>query len=204
MIKQHEMSFPDCTLCMNQPQNPVYRFLCGHNFCNYRISCVIEKIGFCPQCSQEKLFPGNQPPGYMAWRIKSLKSLPDYEGCGTIVITFNFQGGIQGPDHANPGERFSEIFCSAYLPNNLTEVEVCNLLRRTFHERLIFTLRRSPTIGEDNKIVLNGIELKTSLTGGPAKRTPASFKFSSFNDNVKKLIFSCLFLRLRLSRSLVP
>ena len=96
MIKQHEMSFPDCTLCMNQPQNPVYRFLCGHNFCKYRISCVIEKIGFCPQCSQEKLFPGNQPPGYMAWRIKSLKSLPDYEGCGTIVITFNFQGGIQG------------------------------------------------------------------------------------------------------------
>lgn len=96
MIKQHEMSFPDCTLCMNQPQNPVYRFLCGHNFCNYRISCVIEKIGFCPQCSQEKLFPGNQPPGYMTWRIKSIKSLPGYEGCGTIVITFNFQGGIQG------------------------------------------------------------------------------------------------------------
>ena len=76
---------------------------------------------------------------------------------------------VLGPDHANLGERFSEIFSSAYLPNNLTEVEVCNLLRRTFHERLIFTLRRSPTIGEDNKIVLNGIELKTSLTGGPAK-----------------------------------
>ena len=27
MIKQHEMSFPDCTLCMNQHQNPVYRIL---------------------------------------------------------------------------------------------------------------------------------------------------------------------------------
>ena len=77
-------------------ENPVYRFLCGHNFCNYRLSCVIEKIGFCPQSSQEKLFPGNQPPGYMTWRIKSLKSLPGYKGCGTIVITFNFKGGIQG------------------------------------------------------------------------------------------------------------
>lgn len=76
---------------------------------------------------------------------------------------------VLAPNHANPEERFSEVFCSAYLPNNLTEVEVCNLLRRAFHERLIFTLRRSPTIGEDNKIVLNGIELKTSLTGGPAK-----------------------------------
>ena len=76
---------------------------------------------------------------------------------------------VLAPNHANPEERFSEVFCSAYLPNNLTEVEVCNLLRRAFHERLIFTLRRSPTIGEDNKVVLNGIELKTSLTGGPAK-----------------------------------
>ena len=81
MIKQHEMSFPDCTLCMNQHQNPVYRFLCGHNFCNYCISCVIKKIGFCPQCSQEKLIPGNQTPGYMTWRTESLKSLPGYEGC---------------------------------------------------------------------------------------------------------------------------
>ena len=91
MIKQHEMSFPDCTLCMNQHQNPVYRILCGHNFCNYCISCVIEKIGFCPQCSREKRFPGNQPPGYMTWRTESLKSLPGYEGCKTIVITFNFR-----------------------------------------------------------------------------------------------------------------
>ena len=96
MIKQHEMSFPDCTLCMNQHQNPVYRFLCGHNFWNYCISCVIKKIGFCPQCSQEKLIPGNQTPGYMTWRTESLKSLPGYEGCETIVITFNFRGGIQG------------------------------------------------------------------------------------------------------------
>ena len=96
MIKQHEMSFPDCTLCMNQHQNPVYRILCGHNFCNYCISCVIEKIGFCPQCSREKRFPGNQPPGYMTWRTESLKSLPGYEGCKTIVITFNFRGEIQG------------------------------------------------------------------------------------------------------------
>ena len=96
MIKRHEMSFPDCTLCMNQYQNPVYRFLCGHNFCNYCISCVIKKIGFCPQCSQEKLIPGNQTPGYMTWRTESPKSLPGYEGCETIVITFNFRGGIQG------------------------------------------------------------------------------------------------------------
>ena len=96
MIKQHEMSFPDCTLCMNQHQNPVYRFLCGHNFWNYCISCVIKKIGFCPQCSQEKLIPGNQTPGYMTWRTESLKSLPGCEGCETIVITFNFRGGIQG------------------------------------------------------------------------------------------------------------
>ena len=96
MTKQPKMSYRDCALCMNQHRNPLYGCQCGHYFCNNCISCVIEKIGFCPQCSQEKLFPGNQPVGYMSWRTESRYSLPGYEECETIVLAFNFQGGIQG------------------------------------------------------------------------------------------------------------
>ena len=96
MTKQPKMSYLDCALCMNQHRNPIYGCQCGHYFCNNCISCVIEKIGFCPQCSQEKLFPGNQPVGYMSWRTESRYSLPGYEECETIVLAFNFQGGIQG------------------------------------------------------------------------------------------------------------
>ena len=96
MTKQPDMSFRDCALCMNQHRNPVYGRQCGHYFCKNCISCVNEKIGICPQCSQEKLFPGNQPVGYMAWRTDSQHWLPGYEGCGIVVLTFNFQGGIQG------------------------------------------------------------------------------------------------------------
>jgi len=50
----------------------------------------------CPTCKQENLVTRNQPLGYMACRTESWDSLPGYEECGTIVITYNFDGGIQG------------------------------------------------------------------------------------------------------------
>jgi len=49
----------------------------------------------CPTCRRENLLLGNQPVGYMTWRTK-YNSLPGYEECGTIVIIFNFEEGIQG------------------------------------------------------------------------------------------------------------
>ena len=95
-LKIHETSPRDCTMCMNQYKDPVYGLPCGHYFCKSCINCFIEKSGICPQCSHEKLFRGNQPVGYMTWRTESRKSLPGYETCGTIVVTYNFKEGIQG------------------------------------------------------------------------------------------------------------
>ena len=51
---------------------------------------------FFPVCKEENLFPGNQPVGYMTWRSESNSSLPGYEKFGTILLTFNFDSGIQG------------------------------------------------------------------------------------------------------------
>ncbi|PFX14660.1 uncharacterized protein LOC111344502 [Stylophora pistillata] len=178
-----KMISQDCTTCLNQDRNPVYGSACGHYFCKNCIGSVIEKLGFCPQCKQEKLFPGNQPVGYMTWRTELRKSLPGYETSGTIVVTFNFNGGIQGAEHPNPGERFGGFFCTAYLPHTITGLEVCNLLRRAFNGRLIFTIGKCPATGEDNKIVWNGIELKTGRTGGPANY---SYPDLSYLDRVKK------------------
>ena len=95
-LKIHETSPRDCTMCMNQYKDPVYGLPCGHYFCKSCINCFIEKSSTCPQCSHEKLFRGNQPAGFMTWKTESRKSLPGYESCGTIVITYNFKEGIQG------------------------------------------------------------------------------------------------------------
>ena len=70
---------------------------------------------------------------------------------------------ITGPEHPNPGVPYSCLFCSAYLPDNAEGQELCSLLLRAFNRRLIFT------VGVDNAIVANGIELKTSKTGGPSR-----------------------------------
>lgn len=90
------MNSQECTTCMNHQRNPVFDYGCSHCFCKYCISAVMENVRHCPQCRQEKLFPGNQPVGCMTWRNESRKWLPGYETYGTIVVTFNFKGGIQG------------------------------------------------------------------------------------------------------------
>ena len=64
---------PNCSMCMNLNKDPV-----------------------CPVCRKENLFRGNQPVGCMTWRSESYSSLPGYEKFGTILLTFNFDSGIQG------------------------------------------------------------------------------------------------------------
>lgn len=107
---------------------------------------------------------GTQPTGHMTYGTDSDHSLPGHEDCGTIVIGFNFDRGIQGPEHPNPGVPYWCLFCSAYLPDNAEGQELCNLLVKAFNRRLVFT------VGVDNTIVSNGIELKTSKSGGPFRR----------------------------------
>ena len=74
-----------------------------------------------------------------------------------------------GSEHPNPGEPYRGLFLTSYLPNNPAGQEVCNLLRSAFDTRLIFTIGKCLATGEDNKVVYNGIELKTNRSGGPAK-----------------------------------
>ncbi|KAJ7374750.1 E3 ubiquitin-protein ligase dtx3l [Desmophyllum pertusum] len=84
--------------------------------------------------------------------------------------------------HPNPGQPYSGLFCTAYLPDNSAGQELLNLLRRAFDARLIFTIGKCHATGEENRIVWNGIELKTSRSGGPANR---GYPDPSYLDRVK-------------------
>jgi deltex-like protein len=66
------------------------------------------------------IFSGNQPKGGTMATARRNYHLAGFPDCGTIVITYNFSGGIQGPEHPNPGKPY---FCQgfprvAYLPDN--------------------------------------------------------------------------------------
>lgn len=75
---------------------------------------------------------------------------------------------ILGPDHPKPGQTYCGLFCTSYLPNNVAGQEVCSLLRSAFDARLLFTIGKCSATRE-NRVVSDGIELKTNRSGGPDK-----------------------------------
>lgn len=54
----------------------------------------------------------------------------------------------------------------AYLPDTEEGREVRDLIKLAFERKLIFTIGRSVTTGKDNRIVWNGIHMKTNTNGG--------------------------------------
>lgn len=116
----------------------------------------------------ESISKGSQPIGWMTWNKLSESSLPGYEKCGIITMYFKFDGGIQGPEHPNPGQPYGALFTTVYLPDNADGYEACSLLKEAFEKGFLFTIGKCLTTGEENKIVCNDIELKTSQAGGPA------------------------------------
>lgn len=95
----------------------------------------------------------------MTWR-KYEESLPGFEDCGTVVVTFIFYDGTQSSEHPNPGELYKGMSCIAYLPDTQEGWQVFKLLRKAFDARLVFTVSRSAS--HLGKVALNGVELKTS------------------------------------------
>lgn len=70
-----------------------YLSLCGHYVCK---PCKNQIKGVCVECGQDVICEGNQPTGHMTYGTDADHSLPGHEDCGTIVIRFNFDRGIQG------------------------------------------------------------------------------------------------------------
>jgi len=78
-------------------------------------------------------------------------------------------------DHPNPGMRYKGTRRSAYLPDSPEGREVRQLLERAFNARLVFTVGRSNTTGQDNVVIWNDIHHKTKPSGPYVIRTTTYF-----------------------------
>jgi len=132
----------ECPICLDTLTNP--RILkCKHVFCTKCAETALKHNNRCPVCKEvQGVIQGNQPEGEMRFKT-TYDRLPGYYDCGTIVIYYSFQSGIQGPEHPNPGRFYDGTRRSAYLPDNREGREVLQLLRRAFEARLVFTVGTS-------------------------------------------------------------
>ncbi|XP_036099158.1 E3 ubiquitin-protein ligase DTX3L [Molossus molossus] len=156
-----------CIICMELISNQLVLSKCKHKFCTPCINKALTYKPVCPVCNTfYGVQKGNQPEGTMSVSYQKT-SLPGYENCGSIVITYNMNGGIQTKEHPNPGVRYPGIHRNAYLPDNEEGNEVLTLLRKAFDQKLIFTVGESRVSGLSNVITWNDIHHKTSQFGGP-------------------------------------
>ncbi|XP_047465427.1 probable E3 ubiquitin-protein ligase DTX3 [Mugil cephalus] len=159
-------SVEDCAICLETIQKKK-TLQCLHSFCSQCIDSVFSFKPACPICNTYYgVYTGTQPEGTMTV-TRSFQSLPGFEGCGSLIINYIFPAGIQGPQHPNPGVRYSSTSRTAYLPACREGEKVLRLLRKAFDRRLIFTIGRSATTGLNNVITWNDIHHKTNPVGGP-------------------------------------
>ena len=164
-----------CPICFCDFTNKMTLSKCGHSFCTECIDRAFKIQKKCPVCSTVYgPLIGNQPEGSMFVSHQST-TIPGYESCGgSILITYKFEGGVQGENHPNPGKRYSGTTRHGYLPDNREGQKVLKLLRKAFDQKLTFTIGRSSTTGQNNVITWNDIHHKTSTTGGPTKYVKTS------------------------------
>ena len=93
--------------------------------------------------------------------------LAGYEDCGTIQIYYFLLGGIQGPQHGNPGARYFNDNRIAFLPDNEAGRRVLELFKKAWKMKLTFTVGTSLSTGQKDVVTWNDIHHKTSLNGGP-------------------------------------
>lgn len=139
----------------------------GHYF---HRDCIVHcfKSGFlqCPICNVVYgVRIGTMPEGTMNVSTSG-PSLSGFEDCGTIQIDYYFSSGIQGPEHPNPGMSYGGTSRTAYLPDNKEGQEILKLFKIAWERRLLFTVGRSVTTGEDNQVVWGGVHQKTCTSGG--------------------------------------
>ena len=150
-------------------QEPVVQLTkCSHFFHEACIApCVCGGALRCPVCQAVTgLLTGTQPRGTM--RVTTSRTaLPGYPHCGTLVVTYDFPDGTQGPEHPHPGVRYAGTARQGFFPDNAEGRKVVRLLQLAWQQRVLFTVGRSMTTGCDNCVVWNGIHHKTSTTGGP-------------------------------------
>eukprot|EP00090_Calanus_glacialis_P027044 TRINITY_DN42554_c0_g1_i1.p1 TRINITY_DN42554_c0_g1~~TRINITY_DN42554_c0_g1_i1.p1 ORF type:complete len:423 (-),score=111.40 TRINITY_DN42554_c0_g1_i1:159-1427(-) len=123
----------------------------------------------CPTCKKVYgIRTGTRPTtGTMTHRLMR-SSVPGHGDCGTIELHFMFSPGIQGPEHPHPGHYYTPVGFprTAFLPDNNEGLKALHGLYLAWEQRLLFTVGRSITTGQDNCVTWNDIHLKTKTSGG--------------------------------------
>ena len=159
-----------CGVCLSDFTDKKTLDKCKHSFCAACVDRAFQYQKKCPICNQAYgPLVGNQPPGKMTDSTNAFRYLPGFESYGTITINYSFAGGVQGPEHPNPGQRYPGTQRRAFLPDNKEGRKVLKLLRKAFEQKLTFTIGRSSTSGTDNVITWNDIHHKTNTSGGPTR-----------------------------------
>ena len=132
----------------------------------YHIECLINYIqgknGFkCAICQKiYGVIMGIMPSGTMKARLEEKIHCNGHPNVGTIIIEYNFKGGVYNGQHFTGTQRRN------YIPNSEKGRLLLGLLKIAFDRKLTFTIGTSVTTGVKNTIVWNGIHHKSSLTGG--------------------------------------
>ncbi|KAK3104456.1 hypothetical protein FSP39_002419 [Pinctada imbricata] len=156
-----------CPICMDSFTEAQKLTKCGHIFC---LECIQEYFSKCkPSCPNCGVIygkvTGDQPNGNIRFMREGTR-LPGYDRYGCIKVTYTFYDGIQGEDHPKPGTPYKGISRSGYLPDNTEGKLAAKLLNVAFSRKLVFTIGRSRTTGEEGVLTWNDIHHKTRIHGG--------------------------------------
>jgi len=94
-IAENGVEDDQCIICLDKVTQPK-KLGCGHTFCT---ACIAEYFRRCqekcPTCGKVfGVLRGNQPPGRFNKSVIQM-SLPGYERCKTIQITYTIPDGVQ-------------------------------------------------------------------------------------------------------------
>ena len=112
---------------------------------------------------------GGQPDNGVMRDWVEDRALPGFRfGSRTRVVEYDFDDGVQGDRHPNPGRPFSGTYRRCYLPTPEGDA-VFARLAVAFERRLVFNVGTSLTTGRSDCVVWAGIHHKTQKTGGAAE-----------------------------------
>lgn len=158
-----------CAICLEVTSEATKQTLaCKHSYCRDCLKTAFDHKPVCPICGAlYGPLKGTQPQGGTMSCSTQRSPLPGHEGHGTITVHYHIPNGVQKEEHPHPGHKYEGASRTAYLPDSPEGRKVCELLRRAFTQRLVFTVGQSFTSGRSNVVTWNDIHHKTSTHGGP-------------------------------------
>lgn len=138
----------------------------------FHLSCIREWIKekpVCPLCRKDLIIlKGYQPwpQGTSMAVTTSTHALPGHDSVGSISIQFHIPSAPQDLRSPLPGTILPDFKLETWLPDNSEGRHVLDLLKLAWNRRLLFRIGMDYQKKMMNRIVLNGIELKTQRTGG--------------------------------------